>query len=64
MSREHTCLNDHQSAEPSWREYDAQGIALCRVCGRCRAQKLARYRPCILTGYDQGDVNEPIEPEE
>lgn len=44
-----------------WREYDAQGIYLCRVCDDCRKQKLARYSPEILTGYDQSDVDEPIE---
>ena len=42
---------------------DAQGIYLCRVCGVCRDKKLAGYRPEILEGYDQSDVDEPIEPE-
>ena len=49
---------------PSWREYDAQGIYLCRVCDACRDKQLARFRPEILTGYDQSDVDEPIEAEE
>lgn len=44
-------------------EYDAQGIPLCLACDRCRAEKLARYRPEILTGYTQADVDEPIEPD-
>jgi hypothetical protein len=48
----------------SWPEYDAQGIYLCRVCPECSETKLARYRPEILTGYGQSDVDEPIEPEE
>lgn len=48
----------------SWWEYDAQGIALCRVCESCVDERLARYRPEILTGYSQADVDEPIEPEE
>lgn len=48
----------------SWWEYDAKGIELCKVCDRCRKAKLARYRPEILSGYDQGDVDEPIEPDE
>ena len=43
--------------------HDAQGIPLCRVCEKCRKAKLARYRPEILTGYTQADVDEPIEPE-
>ena len=45
----------------SWWEHDAQGIPLCRVCDQCREEKLSRYRPEILTGYDQNDVDEPIE---
>lgn len=51
---------DHTETE-SWWEYDAQRIPLCRVCDRCRDRKLSRYRPEILTGYDQSDVDEPIE---
>jgi hypothetical protein len=47
----------------SWWEYDSQGIELCRVCDKCREKKLAQYRPEILIGYNQEDVNEPIEPE-
>lgn len=61
--REHACLNDRLSKEPSWWEHDAQGIPLCRVCDRCRDDKLSRYRPEILSGYDQSDVNEDIEPD-
>lgn len=57
--RHHEC-----NREESWWEYDAQGIPLCRVCDICKDAKLSRYRPCILTGYDQNDVDEPIEPEE
>ena len=45
-------------------ERDAQGIELCRACPQCRTEKLRRYRPEILRGYTQADVNEPIEPEE
>jgi len=51
------------SGLPDWWEFDAQGIALCKVCGECRERKLARYRPIILTGYTQADVDEPIEEE-
>tara|TARA_R100000152_G_C6767965_1_gene193298 strand:- start:637 stop:831 length:195 start_codon:yes stop_codon:yes gene_type:complete len=47
----------------SWVEYDAQGIYLCRVCADCVEAKLATYRPEILTGYTQADVDEPIEAE-
>jgi hypothetical protein len=48
--------------ESTW-AYDAQGIELCRVCDKCKKEKLAKYRPEILTGYDQSDVDEPIEAE-
>lgn len=44
-----------------WPEYDAQGIYLCKVCPECRDKQLSKYRPEILTGYDQSDVDEPIE---
>jgi hypothetical protein len=53
------CQTDHRG--PSWWEHDAQGIPLCKVCDHCRTAKLSRYRPEILTGYDQSDVDEPIE---
>jgi hypothetical protein len=61
--REHACVGGHPSKEPSWWAKDAQGIELCRVCSNCKAEKLSRYRPEILSGYDQSDVNEPIEGE-
>ncbi len=59
--RNHHCL-DGLSSAPSWWTYDAKGIPLVRVCDRCEREKLARYRPEILTGYVQSDVDEPIEP--
>lgn len=51
----------HQKGDGSWWENDAQGIALCRVCDECEDEKLSRYRPEILSGYNQSDVDEPIE---
>lgn len=60
----HSCLNRVQSTEPSWWENDARGIPLCRVCNKCREQKLSGYEPKILTGYTQADVDDPIEPED
>jgi hypothetical protein len=60
----HYCRGRKRSEEPSWWVYDARGIALCRVCPRCEKEHLSRYRPEILNGYDQSDVDEPIEPED
>ena len=57
-------MKDHECRRgDSWWEHDAQGIPLCRVCPECRETKLARYRPEILTGYDQSDVDERIDEE-
>jgi hypothetical protein len=54
----------HRPGDGSWWENDAQGIPLARVCEKCVDAKLAGYRPKILTGYTQADVDEPIEPED
>ena len=53
----------HTKYDGSYWVNDARGIPLCRVCDKCREQKLAKYRPEILSGYSQNDVDEPIEPE-
>jgi len=55
-------LSDHEHEGYAWWEYDYQNIPLCKVCDSCVDAKLATYRPEILRGYDQNDVNEPIEP--
>ena len=55
---QHECIR-----ADTWEEFDAQGIYLCRVCPTCAEEKLSQYRPCILTGYDQSDVYEPIDEE-
>ncbi len=44
-----------------WDEYDAQGIFLIRVCESCVKERLSKYRPEILSGYSQADVDEQIE---
>lgn len=44
--------------------YDAQRIYIARVCDSCEPRVRARYRPEIFAGYDQGDVDEPIEPDD
>ena len=59
--REYACRGGIPSTEPSWWAHDAQGIPLCRVCDRCEREKLSVYRPEILAGYDQLDVDEPID---
>ncbi len=56
---EDPCIQGHEGY--SWWEHDAQGIPLTRVCDRCVDLRLSRYRPEILTGYTQADVDEPIE---
>ena len=57
----HACVGGKPSTEPSWWAKDAQGIPLCRVCELCEEEKLSRYRPEILSGYTQADVDEQIE---
>lgn len=61
--RQHFCVRGEISFEPTWWEDDAQGIPLARVCDRCKREKLSRFRPEILSGYDQSDVDEPIDGE-
>ena len=53
---------DHDIAM-TWIEKDAQGIYLARVCDLCVDAVLSKYRPEILTGYTQADVDEPIDEE-
>mgnify|MGYP000959368857 CR=1 FL=1 len=53
----------NHTKEESWWEYDARGIPLTRVCKKCKKEKLESYRPEILSGYTQADVDEPIEVE-
>lgn len=64
MAREHSCIGNNPSTEPSWWEYDCRGIPLCRVCDKCLDEKLSHYRPEILGYYDENDVDEPIESDE
>ena len=53
-------MNCDHTRQDSWWEHDAQGIPLARVCDKCRDAVLSRYRPEILTGYSQSDVDEQI----
>lgn len=59
----HYCIDGEPSFEYAEEFYDAQGIYLTKGCEKCKKDKLKGYRPEILTGYDQSDVDEPIEPE-
>ncbi len=43
---------NHTSAN-SWWEHDAKGLPLCRVCSKCEKEKLATYRPSVLTEEQQ-----------
>lgn len=53
----------HINGDGSWWENDAHGIPLCRVCEECAEAKLSVYRPEILSGYEQNDVDELIDGE-
>lgn len=48
------------SGEQSYIAYDARGIPLTRVCGKCRDKRLAVYRPEVLTNCNY-ETDEPIE---
>jgi hypothetical protein len=60
FTKDKTMDCDH-TRQDSWWEYDYQGIPLARVCARCIEAKLSKYRPEILEGYDQSDVDEAID---
>jgi hypothetical protein len=47
----------------SWREYDARGIYLTRVCEQCEKERLSHFRPEVLTDPDY-ETCEPIEEDE
>lgn len=44
-----------------WRK-DARGIPLCRTCDKCHNERMAGYRPEVLTN-PRYQADEPIEPE-
>lgn len=48
------------SGEYSWWEYDARGIELARVCEKCVKEKLAGYRPEVLSNPNYW-ADEPID---
>jgi len=53
----------HKPGDGSWLEHDARGIPLCRVCEKCKATKLAKYRPDVLTDKEYWH-DEPLGHEE
>lgn len=54
--------HQHTKGDGSWWENDARGIPLARVCAECREEKLAQFRPEVLSNPNY-EANEPIEPE-
>ena len=44
-------------------QYDARGIELCKTCPKCHREKMARYRPEVLTD-SQYECTEAIEAED
>ena len=56
------CEREH--VQPyTWWEVDARGIPLCKVCDDCVDERLAKYRPDVITDPNYW-ADEPIEPEE
>ena len=43
------------------REHDARGLFLCYACNNCRAEKLSKYRPDVLTDANYW-TDEPVDP--
>lgn len=60
-ARPHACVGGTQSEAPSWWAVDGRGIPLTRVCARCEKEKIGRYRPEILSHYNESDVDERID---
>ncbi len=50
------------SGNDSWWKNDARGIPLARVCNACEADKMASYRPDVLTDSNYW-TDEPVEPD-
>jgi len=53
-----------KSGKEAEAQLDARNIFLCYTCPDCHDKQMGKYRPEILTGYDQSDVDEPIEPDD
>jgi hypothetical protein len=62
MSRNYLAQCHCGSGEAAFAEYDARGIFLCYCCDKCREDKLAGYRPEVLTDPDY-ECDEQIDPD-
>ena len=56
------CGHDHVG-DYTWWESDARGIPLCKVCDECVDDRLAQYRPDVLSDSNYW-ADEPIEAED
>ena len=63
MAKGHFCVGHEWVDGPAQWLYDAQGIELCKASSKCKREKLSRFRPEIVSGYDQVDVDENIDEE-
>jgi hypothetical protein len=50
------------SGKPSSWQHDARGIPLRRTCETCHDEKMAEYRPDVLTDPSYW-TDEPVEPD-
>ena len=60
MSRNETRPCPCGSGRDSRWQFDARGIELCRTCSKCHRERMARYRPEVLTNANY-EADEPIE---
>ena len=61
MANEPKCGGSHTKYDGSWWENDARGIPLARVCMGCIDQKLAKYRPEVLTNSNYDLMDCPLD---
>lgn len=47
------------SCKPAYWMYDGHGIALCKVCDKCKSKKVRKYRSDIFTQYDADEQINP-----
>jgi transcriptional regulator NrdR family protein len=60
--RTHKCVNGYRTSTDSYWLYDAKGIALRRVCSKCKQHHISTYDPRV---FDSSYVvNEVVDPED